>query len=379
MSEGSRRQVHIHLDTGRSFEEWAARFAESLVRESTPYGYGALRSVYEVTSSRDLKAGRLVAVLQRVVRKTLGMDLIHAWWNRSALRKADVVITHTEVEFLAALLVLWVMRDRRDKVLCQAVWLWDRWQHLTRARRCVYKQLMSRALVLTTLSPDNLTVARTVMPDRPSAFVPFGVRPFPPFPDYGYPRGHRARFLAAGNDADRDWATLVSAAYKLTEVGPVNMRVRSASPAALRAFSGTQWGAEPAEGFTRFLEDMRWCDVVVIPLRRNLHASGITVALESLSAGRAVVIADTGGVRTYLGDLASYYIAGDADSLAKAMVQACRLADLGTSTSAVAGLGLTSDDYAFRHVTLIEGILRYGEVPEGVSRLESVVPPALSE
>ncbi|WP_343899184.1 glycosyltransferase [Microbacterium oxydans] len=42
--------------------------------------------------------------------------------------------------------------------------------------------------------------------------------------------------------------------------------------------------------------------VVVVPTRENLHASGMTVALEALATARPVVVSDTPGMRQYVGE-----------------------------------------------------------------------------
>ena len=43
----------------------------------------------------------------------------------------------------------------------------------------------------------------------------------------------------------------------------------------------------------------QWADLVVVPLKPNLHASGLTVVFESISCGVPLICTDTGGLRAY--------------------------------------------------------------------------------
>ena len=45
-----------------------------------------------------------------------------------------------------------------------------------------------------------------------------------------------------------------------------------------------------------------WADIVVLPIKPNLHASGITVILEATAFGLPVICTDTGGLRAYFPD-----------------------------------------------------------------------------
>jgi glycosyltransferase involved in cell wall biosynthesis len=49
---------------------------------------------------------------------------------------------------------------------------------------------------------------------------------------------------------------------------------------------------------------------VVVALKPNLHASGITVLQEAAIRGVAIVCTDTGGLRAYFSDKEIYYIPG---------------------------------------------------------------------
>lgn len=49
---------------------------------------------------------------------------------------------------------------------------------------------------------------------------------------------------------------------------------------------------------------------MVVALKPNLHASGITVLQEAAIRGVAIVCTDTGGLRAYFSDKEIYYIPG---------------------------------------------------------------------
>lgn len=376
METGRRRHVHVHLDWGRSPESWRRKVEAREVRGADSYGYQTLRESYDVTFSRDVPREPWAVTAHRALRKVLGFDLAHLWTNRLQLRRSDIVITHTEFEFIGVLVLLRLFRDRRRKVLCQAVWLWDRWPFLLPLQRLAYRHLMSRALVLTTHSQENVVVCREVVPSVPAVVVPFGIQPLPPVgvamdrADHAWPR-----VLSAGNDKDRDWDVLARAAARMA----LDLRVRSSSRLARASLDEVDASVRPSVDVDEFLDDLSWCDVVVVPLSSNRHASGVTVALEALSAGRPVVVADTGGLRDYFGDAVLYYRVGDAESLA-ASIRAALVAgrspvDRHRSHALLERRGLRSEDYARRHTVLIESLLGGRGVPAQVSEF---VPPRIT-
>ena len=51
-----------------------------------------------------------------------------------------------------------------------------------------------------------------------------------------------------------------------------------------------------------------WADIVIVSLKPNLHASGITVILESIILGVPVVCTDSGGLRAYFSSWEICYV-----------------------------------------------------------------------
>lgn len=49
-------------------------------------------------------------------------------------------------------------------------------------------------------------------------------------------------------------------------------------------------------------ESYDWADLAVVPLKPNLHASGLTVSFEAMLHGLPVVCTDTGGITGYFSE-----------------------------------------------------------------------------
>lgn len=359
--------LYIHLDWGRSRQRWTQLYLGGQVADKDPYCYAVLERYFRVAYSIDRSESRLRAFTRRGLAWVLGFDLIHAWRNREQIRSADIVVTHTEHEHLAVLLLLRIWRDRRVKVICQSIWLWDKWDSLTWLRRKFLRFLLDRASVSTVHSPVNLNKAVSVLPSCPAFLVPFGITPHKPVAAASQ-SGPTLKVLAVGNDRDRDWGCLANAARM---VSSIEVRVRSRRRAA-KKIAGEKISVGSSRSIREYRADLEWCDVVVVPVRENSHASGITVALEALSSGRVVVIADTGGVRSYLSQVPIYYEAGNPKALAHALL-AVKTGDYRSpGVVHLPSLGLSGVDYAMRHLHIVnwlQGTLLDTQI---ISRLESV-------
>src|SRR4051812_14342371 len=98
-------RVFVHLARDKDIESWrAAKAAGELVgvNDDTPYGYGrAERMGCRVEFSRSAKESGAEKALRMALRLALGFDLLHAWRQREAIARADIVWTHTESQYLA--------------------------------------------------------------------------------------------------------------------------------------------------------------------------------------------------------------------------------------------------------------------------------------
>jgi glycosyltransferase involved in cell wall biosynthesis len=98
-----------------------------------------------------------------------------------------------------------------------------------------------------------------------------------------------------------------------------------------------------------------WADIVVLPLRANLHASGITVLAEAALSGVPVIATDTGGLRSYFSTSEVRYVpVGDILALRNAIGELADDDNLRFQLARAAQERILSDDlsskaYARRH------------------------------
>ena len=360
-------RVFAHLASDKDVTAWAQRRAAGLLvgrNDPTPYGYGRAAGMgCTVAFSTSGTKGLAQTALRMGARVLLGYDREHARRQVAAMHGSDVVWCHTESQSLAVADVLGPRRPGRPVIIGQVVWLLDRWPKLTPAHRHLFKTLVARLDVLTTLSPCNAAMARELFPETRVEFVPFGI----PSEDAVAPTSRRrnvARIMAVGNDRHRDWWTL----YKAFEDEPdVELRIFSgtAPPLADRKTAG---GA-PAKitigsAKTNAELDAAYAAaaVAVVPLRPNFHASGITAIQEAILAGVPVVATDVGGLRAYFGDDCVVYVPpGDAQALRSAVLDLAQATDaqarVARGQARITAEGLDAEGYVRRHVALSREIL----------------------
>jgi glycosyltransferase involved in cell wall biosynthesis len=301
-----RSGLRIFVQLGRGFgaQQWTERWSRDEipgVNERLPYGYfHAAEKGCVVKYSEDGAEGSPMKMLRSGLRRLLGFDLIHVWRNRNGIFNADVVWTHTEYEHLAVL-ALWQLFPprRRPKLIAQSVWLFDRWQTLSPLTRWLYKRLLKQADVLTVLSPENLKVVRRLFRGSRAEFMPFGID-LNAMATPVLRAAHRpVRIVSVGNDMHRDWTTLIDA-VKGWERCEVRIGSRRFKPRLARGARNVKV-VRPVSA-REVSELYAWADIAVVPLKPNLHASGITVIAEAVTFGLPVVATDTGGLRSYFPD-----------------------------------------------------------------------------
>jgi hypothetical protein len=121
-----------------------------------------------------------------------------------------------------------------------------------------------------------------------------------------------------------------------------------------------------------------WADLVVVPLKTNHHASGITVLFEGIISGVPVIVTDTGGLRAYFSDNEAGYVPPNAPDEMRAMADALssdcerRLTMVARAQDRMRTARLTKQGYAERHRELTERVLA---TPRG-SRNRQIEPAA---
>ncbi|QCP54669.1 glycosyltransferase family 4 protein [Trinickia violacea] len=351
-------KVHVHLFYGADPRVY--RKGEDF---GCLYGYHHAESdEFALTYSRDAKESKPVSLARRALKLMLGFDLIHTLRNRDEILRSDVIWTHTEAEHLSVALVLLLAgeRGRKPLLLAQSVWLFDKWSGYGALRRWFYRKLLARADVLTTLARDNAELCRRFL-KRDALHVYYGLNmtDFPLAEPHAWQPHTPLRIAAIGNDRDRDWTTLVKA-FGNDSRYTVRLATRRKIPKALHA-SNVQ--IAPASGLAKQRELYDWADIVVVPLRPNYHASGITVVLEAAALGKPVIASDVGGLSDYFTAQQVTYIppydpaalrhAAD-DLAAHPEATLCRAWAAGAQLTA---RSLTTQHFAQQHVQITRAML----------------------
>ena len=354
-------RVLVMLPRNLDVADWSRRFACGEVPDATPYGYHFARHFgCELSFSRPTATWRgLGGLVDKAFKRVLGFDLRHVWAHRELLdaTRFDCIWTHTEYEHLAIGLLRSLGRADCPPVIAQSVWLIDEWPAWSALRRWCYRQLMRKAEVATFHSPLNAGEARRLGLAQSVEIVEFGIsldsyplvaRRHPETVDPSRP----LRVLALGNDRHRDWSTLARALggndrYEL-HIGST-----SVPPGLVRGNMRVGPLTQP-----QIVAEYAWADCVVVPLRRNRHASGLTATLEGVAMGVPVVAARAGGLDHYFDDSCiGYYDIGDADGLRRAVdafahVPGESAAKVAAAQRRLAEQRFTSEGFAWRHVQL---------------------------
>lgn len=346
--------LKAHFDTVL----WRQRYELGEVPDIVPYGYHHAADVgCEVRFSRPTPIGKgLLGFLRRALNFLLGCDLVHAFRNRAELArsKCDVVWTHTEQEHLAVRLLelLSCGHIKAAPMISQSVWLMDNWSTYSVPRRLVYRRLLRRSEILTFHSPCNAEAARACNFGAAIEVVPFGIShdSFPMKPPREMRTDRPLRILSLGTDVHRDWETLAAAFGN-----QFDFDVRVGSGTYPEHLVHANILAKPLT-MPEMIEHYAWADIVVVPLLKNLHASGLTVLLEAVANGVPVVVSDEGGLRHYFGDDHVNFVPGNDPERLRAAVRSLERSVAVAKASAAQKRLLeacyTSRGYALRHVAI---------------------------
>jgi glycosyltransferase involved in cell wall biosynthesis len=352
-------KVHVHLFYGAD-----PRFYRPGENIGCLYGYHHAESdEFQLSYSQDAKESKPVRLVRRALKTLLGFDMIHTLRNRDEMLRSDVIWTHTEQEWLSAALMLLMngKRDTQPLLLAQSVWLIDKWPNYGVLRRWFYRKLIGRADLLTTLARDNAELCREYFGrEATQLFYGLNTRDFPVQQPKAWQPNTPLRIAAIGNDRDRDWETLIKAVGNDPRFA-VRLATRRRIPRALRSLNVQ---VAPAAGLKKQRELYDWADVVVVPLRPNTHASGITVMLEAAAVGKPMVVTNVGGLEDYFSARAAAYVPPfDADALREALLGLIASPDQALQQAQAASMQLVSRDhttqhYAQQHVKLTRDLLR---------------------
>jgi len=362
----SATQVHVHLFYGADPRHY--RKGEDI---GCLYGYHHAQSdEFALNYSRDAAESRPVRFARRALKAALGFDFIHAWRNRRAILDADAVWTHTEQEHLAVSLLLLLNARRggqRPLLLAQSVWLLDRWPGYGALRRALYRKLLARADLLTTLASENAALCERYF-GRAARHVYYGLntQDFPlREPSQWTPRAP-LRVAAIGNDRDRDWETLAAALGHDTRY-TVRIATRRRIAPSVQA---PNVEIVRVSGLVEQHALYDWADLIVVPLRPNTHASGITVMLEAAALGLPMVATRVGALDDYFDDDAVSYVSPFDPAQLRDAVNALAAAPSRALQQAQAACrqlrarDLTTQHFARQHAQLTREMLNGGRAGE---------------
>lgn len=358
-------KVFAHVAYGFSAKTWNDKYNNGhLIGINEPFAYGYHRAEElgcSVIYSGDKPENGFQKLIRLGIRYFLKFDLVHAWRNRVGIYDADVVWTHTESQHLAILLLfrmLWHKKNR-PKLIAQSVWLFDRWFKFPWYNRWMCTKLLSRADLLTVHSSENLKVARSLFPNVRSEIVLFGIRADEIIAPRIRAINQPIRLISLGNDEDRDWTTLIEAVQDLDgcELRIVSQRI---SPKLVREIDNIE--VVRVNSNIELFELYEWADMLILAIRPNLHASGITVLQEAAIRGVPIICSDVGGLRSYFSEEAVKYVRPqDVAAIRRAVLEIAndnqKRWDLLRCAQARMGATLSSHVYVSKHVELSKELL----------------------
>ncbi len=315
----------------QSVQTWARAHARGEVPSVWPYGLDALREHASVEVEELPDPGRIARLRARAgMGPRPRSDLALAWDENTAYR-------------------LQILRPRA-RFATGVIWLTDMATTGAAPERLV--AMLRAATALWVLSAAQVAPLQRLLGARgPRVFVvPFGI-------DHEFfsarPPAPRPRIVSVGNDRDRDPATLYAALALVLAVRP-DVDVVVQTPSELPPPEGVQVVRRLPHTELRDLYGT--ASVVVTATRPNLHASGMTVALEALATARPVVVSDTPGMRDYVSPRTGALVdPGQPAALARALLALLddpdRAAELGRQ-------GRAEVEQRFTTKTMVDALVR---------------------
>lgn len=318
----TRPRVVVELDPTLDPQVWAARHEAGEVPDLSPYGLDRLGAHgFDVRVRRPLVEGRRKRLADRTRGRVGGFGVLEATLSGRSNGHPDVVLAWDERTGLPAIARETLLRHGAP-VATGLIWLTDPAAGSPAARRAAALLLPRAGLVWTLAGPQVTAAIRLgARPDR-VRFLPFGIDT-----DF-FSEAAAARdpdlVLSAGNDRHRDHALLVSALGTVARNRPgTKLLLATRQPVELPAELGVR---KPAIAHPAMRAAHQRAAVVAVATRPNDHASGVTVVLEAMSTGAAVVCSATEGMSDYVehGVTGLLVPPGDPQRLAAAVEQLLR-------------------------------------------------------
>jgi glycosyltransferase involved in cell wall biosynthesis len=298
-------KVHVQIFYGKDAERYRRHYLAGNAPDEAPYGFHLARDQgFSISFSRSAARNPNRPMIG-FFQKLFEFDVPHAYSNRRHISEADVIWTMTEGEAFAIALLFCLRVIPKRPVVANAIWLSDCWKQIPPWRRYIYRVLSKYISVMTVHSAACLPTLREAFPALKSQLMYFGVntnmfsRPVIPAPSNGGP----IRIFAPGADGTRDWNTLFDA-FGNDDRFQVTVICWWLGDDKLSQYNNFLAIRDPSMAdFHRCYQE---ADIVTVPMKENIF-SGITVALEAVAMGKAVLSSRTGGVPTYFNDDEVFY------------------------------------------------------------------------
>lgn len=163
-----------------------------------------------------------------------------------------------------------------------------------------------------------------------------------------------------GNDEHRDWATLIDAVKNLERC---ELRIASQKVSPQLISGAKNVSIAKLKSNNELLQLYEWADALIVALKPNLHASGITVLQEATLRGVPVICSEVGGLPAYFSpEEVKYVRAQDVEAIRRAIREIGenderRWASVKRAQNRMGSEGLSSQSYARRYVELSEELL----------------------
>lgn len=352
-------RAFVELSGSQSQRDWEPAHARGLVPTPPRTASTGWLPTASTLSGRKPVVGRVSARIARGIRsRTAGTD----WWSAAGnlasrdRRSADVVLCWDEYRGIPAALRRFGIIRR--PVVTGVVWLVDPpvprlldRQAGIALRRCAAVWVSNEPMLSPLCQRFGLSSHRV-------HFVPLGIDTdyFTPLPVQQVP----GLVVSAGNDRHRDFSFLLEATRRVAAQRPdVRLELATVRPVdmerGLGRVVGEATGADVRDMYAR-------SEVVAVATRPNLHASGLTVALEAMASGRPVVISAQPGLDHYVehgvtglltppGDVAAF-----ADALLSLLANPVTARRMGLQGRRRAETLFSSDVQAARLATILQQI-----------------------
>lgn len=276
---------------------WSRRHAAGEVPDGFPYGLDRLvqHDIELLAPRRSSSVSRLASVARAAVRKAGGG---YDWAVGAAWRPGGAAVLSWSEQAGLPVCLGW---GRSLPVVTGVIWATD--GAVPRHVRPLVEAALRRARGVVVLSSAQVEplVTELRVPRSHVHVVPFGVDA-----DFFAPTGTAVDpdlVVSVGNDRHRDWSTAFEAFAEVRRSRPTTrlVVVSKTVPPALQARAAQDPSIQIIDhlGHRPLRELVASAAACLVLTRHNLHASGITAALEALSLGRPVVASDQPGMRDY--------------------------------------------------------------------------------